>query len=398
MTTSSSSKILILNDFYYAAGAETVFRDYTTLLGSNCFIVHSCYASKTPHTNIFSSILNIFKLYIRVFSLFCRPSKCPDIVIVHNFISRLTVFIFWYIFVLKLIFNRNCIVYHVLHDYGLLCPSSGYFYYTSSSNMSIKSNIRCFNYQPSLGSLLFSRIDIRSLFHDVYKKFRWIITFLFFNRFLINGFISPSPFIRNLFTLRYPNINNYLIYNPLITLSEPQSLPVVLPDSNHRLLNVAFLGRNSPEKGLSHFVNYLSSLPMDLNIHFFVALKQSQINHIHTQLPQHTLCFHGFLDRVELYDKLSLIDLIVVPSVWFENAPLVVVESLLLGIPVLVNKFGSLETFSIDSSNVYYYQDFTSFSNFFTSFCKHLISFDDNDKYLSRFSSDNFLSSLSALF
>jgi glycosyltransferase involved in cell wall biosynthesis len=50
----------------------------------------------------------------------------------------------------------------------------------------------------------------------------------------------------------------------------------------------------------------------------------------------------GRLERAEVARAHASIDLIVVPSVWFENAPLVIYESLAAGTPLLVSDLGGM--------------------------------------------------------
>jgi glycosyltransferase involved in cell wall biosynthesis len=52
--------------------------------------------------------------------------------------------------------------------------------------------------------------------------------------------------------------------------------------------------------------------------------------------------FLGRFDRAQLASVLSEIDVLVVPSIWYENAPLVIQESFAAGIPVITSNLGGM--------------------------------------------------------
>ncbi len=56
-------------------------------------------------------------------------------------------------------------------------------------------------------------------------------------------------------------------------------------------------------------------------------------------------------DLVAELDRLREHDALVLPSVWAENAPLVIVEAAMIGLPVLVHDIGSLSSFGDEIGN-----------------------------------------------
>jgi glycosyltransferase involved in cell wall biosynthesis len=52
--------------------------------------------------------------------------------------------------------------------------------------------------------------------------------------------------------------------------------------------------------------------------------------------------FAGKLSRAELWPVLAQTDLVAVPSIWYENQPLTILEALAAGVPVMVSDLGAL--------------------------------------------------------
>jgi len=52
--------------------------------------------------------------------------------------------------------------------------------------------------------------------------------------------------------------------------------------------------------------------------------------------------FEGKLSRAELWSVLAEADLLAVPSIWYENQPLVILEAFAAGVPVMVSDLGAL--------------------------------------------------------
>jgi glycosyltransferase involved in cell wall biosynthesis len=53
--------------------------------------------------------------------------------------------------------------------------------------------------------------------------------------------------------------------------------------------------------------------------------------------------FHGPIENAMVPQTLARLDVLVVPSIWYENAPLVVTEALSVGTPVIVSDLGGLK-------------------------------------------------------
>lgn len=369
----------------HAAGAESVYRSYHSLLTSKGFSVFNFFGTYSPQSGFFRKTF-AFPFIISHLTYQILFKRCvPDIVIVHNFASQLTALIFYYFRFLSFILHRKIVIFHVLHDYALITPSSGFFYFTRKH---ILSNF------PTCRQGFLSRFlrcaDNRSFAHDLYKKIRWFFTFLLFRPFLIDSFLAPSPFISSVTTTYFPSISSFVLYNPLSS-SPPSNCITESFESSQ--FSLAFLGRDSIEKGLDVLIDELSIFNFSDRIELFTSLSAEKYKHYQEILHSAHVYLHGFLGRSSLHQKLSLCSCVVVPSIWYENAPLVVIEALSLGLIVFVRDIGSLSSFADSSNNIFKYSSPNELSDLIFKYKSGKIRFDQDCPFLKRFLKDHFLSS-----
>ena len=115
------------------------------------------------------------------------------------------------------------------------------------------------------------------------------------------------------------------------------------PDANRsrtRGLRIAFAGALVPHKGVRVLLDALEHLPnVDLTVEFYGQAADPQtLRDLETRatLDQRiSLC--GMIPHARFRQLLMDIDLLVVPSIWMENAPLVALEAAALSCPMLVS-------------------------------------------------------------
>ena len=153
--------------------------------------------------------------------------------------------------------------------------------------------------------------------------------------------ISPSRFLRDrLAALGFAGID------VLPNGHEPLAVP---PPRLNGGVRFGFLGALIPSKGvhvLAEAWRRLDDPRASLEIHGAFAPYHGDTGYearVRAMLgPQADACLRGPFPRGRLGDVLASLDAIVVPSVWEENAPLVVEEALLAGRPLLVSDHGAL--------------------------------------------------------
>ncbi len=112
-------------------------------------------------------------------------------------------------------------------------------------------------------------------------------------------------------------------------------------------LNFAFMGRIIPTKGIKVLIDTFEKLPgTPLNIYGSIGVQKRF-------LESKNITFKGSYNNNTINDVLNEIDVLIVPSTWYENAPLVIQEAFLAGIPVITSNIGGMSELVKDGINGY---------------------------------------------
>ncbi len=120
------------------------------------------------------------------------------------------------------------------------------------------------------------------------------------------------------------------------------------PRTRSPILRVAFLGSLIAAKGPHVLLEAWRRVPADLRARGSLALHGPALHEPEYVASLESLAAEagarilGPLARAEVARALASIDLLVVPSVWFENAPLVIAEALAARTPLLVSDLGGM--------------------------------------------------------
>ena len=313
----------------------------------------------------------------------------PQRILVHNYHNLLSCAILPVLARYKR--RSGCGLYLTAHDYHLV------FY---NPSLQIYSGGRA---QPlSLDRLRGHRrfVSVASphgIVHDVVKKVHWhVVNALFDPLGLFDEILCPSPFMRDLIA-RFARTRTTLLSNPIDTTLMPRAPK---PAQGARL-DLAFVGRMHPDKGLAEFLALMAGPAGDAIASFTMYGDGSERDALETRyaslVEAGRLRFAGRLDHATLFAALPQHDALVLPSIWVENAPLVIVEAAMLGLPVLVHDIGSLSTFGNEIGNKILYRNTPDdFSRAIEALRAHLG--DANRRYdWSRYSIDCYASSLYAV-
>lgn len=101
---------------------------------------------------------------------------------------------------------------------------------------------------------------------------------------------------------------------------------------------VAYAGRLSPEKGVDTFLAAAERLP---NVPFKIAGDGPLLSEMVSRAPSNVE-FLGRLGSDDLREFYGRARLAVVPSVWFEQFPIVILEAMARGLPVIASRIGGL--------------------------------------------------------
>jgi glycosyltransferase involved in cell wall biosynthesis len=153
----------------------------------------------------------------------------------------------------------------------------------------------------------------------------------------IDAFIALTEYQRNV--MHAAGLAEDLIYLKPNSLVPPTSAPLAIKD---RPDQVAFVGRLSEEKGIRILIEAWLKWGDEAPL-----LKVIGGGPLFRELQEKTrtstnIVLAGNLNSFEAKSEIARSKLLVVPSLWFEGLPIVVVEAFSYGTPLLVSRIGSL--------------------------------------------------------
>ncbi len=115
-------------------------------------------------------------------------------------------------------------------------------------------------------------------------------------------------------------------------------------------INFGFMGRVIPTKGIRVLVDVFTDLPnQNLSIYGGIGAQKRF-------LESDNIIFRGAYNNNTINDVLNDIDVLIVPSTWYENAPLVIQEAFLAGVPVITSNIGGMSELVEDGVDGYTFE------------------------------------------
>jgi glycosyltransferase involved in cell wall biosynthesis len=206
-------------------------------------------------------------------------------------------------------------VVHTAHDYHLLCPRA----FMLSRDWRLCT-------QPSLPCKLFRG------WHVATTR-------------LIDVFASPSRFLLDMHEKAGLRAARRLVVPNGIPLpSDAAKVRAARPsDSRRRFL---MLSRLTVEKGVRVVLDAVSRLPRDLEAEIVIAGKgplEEEVRAAAASDPR--IIFLGYIEREAKVEALSRAGYLLLPSLWYENAPVAIVEAAAYGLGVIGSDIGSIPEF-----------------------------------------------------
>ena len=132
-----------------------------------------------------------------------------------------------------------------------------------------------------------------------------------------------------------------------------RTLPLGCPGELHaprvsdpaRPLRVGYVGGIYSSKGvhvLMQAARQLAGEPLEFHVHGVLEWFPDYVAELRQHAAGANVSFHGRFDASEVDRVLAGVDLLVVPSLWYENMPLTIQEAFRNGLPVLVSDLGSM--------------------------------------------------------
>ncbi len=216
---------------------------------------------------------------------------------------------------------------HTVHDYRMVCP--GYTFRNGSGEVCERCKggkfIQCIKNRCAKGSLPQSALMALEM---IYRNHKW------HPAKEIDGIIYVSGFAKEKheeMDARFKSTNNMVLYN-ITTVGE--NYPPVEKDGGYYL----YYGRLSGEKGVATLVEAFAKNP-ELKLKVVGTgptediLKKKQYPNIE---------FLGYKTGDELYNLVRYSRFVCVPSEWYENNPMTIVEAYSMGVPVIGARIGGI--------------------------------------------------------
>lgn len=326
--------ILIINRYSEIhGGADTVFLNTVKLLTVNGHQVYTFTLDDlnlgVKHRNFYKtqnktllSKFSVFRNYIYHFEValklvsFLKKNNI-DVCNIHLYIGSLSNSI---IHVLKLF---KVPIVHTVHDYRLICPANAMF----------RDNTIC---EKCLDGSIFNSVKNKCSKGKLFQSLTIWFEALIRNNLVtpskkIDHFLFVSHFSRAIHESKFPSIKGKgtVIYN----FSNQEKL-----SKNHSNYFL-FFGRLSQEKGIINLLKVIESYNIPLKIAGDGPLKG-----IVEKFAEKNSCitYEGKKNKQELQELIENCKFVVLPSVWYENNPMTIIESFHIGKPVIGSDLGGI--------------------------------------------------------
>ena len=257
----------------------------------------------------------------------------PDICHINNFNYQLTPSI---LLEIKK-WNKNCRIIMTAHDYQLVCPN----HMLKNPNTDVVCEkclgghyLECFKGKCIHGSSLKSLIGTCEATY-------WNMNKVYEN---IDTIICCSEFLKTKFDTNKVLAKKTVVLHNFLPKPIKSNSPVTKSDY------VLYFGRYSKEKGIETLIDVCKSLP---NIPFIFAGKGELLDKIQT-VPN--IKEIGFQTGEDLEKLIREAKFSIYPSEWYENCPFSIIESEVLGTPVIGAKIGGIPELIEDGKNGFLFE------------------------------------------
>jgi glycosyltransferase involved in cell wall biosynthesis len=332
-------RVLVVHNNYREPGGETaVYHAETALLLQHAHTVSTWRRDSVEidgYNQVQKAALIINTLYnnrtYRELKAFIR-TKRPDVAHVHNVFPLLSPSVY------RALHDAGLPIVQTIHNFRLLCPN-GLFYTNGqvcerckTGNTSHAVRYKCFRNSRVLSAIYALSIGL----HRRWGTFGLIDHFIALTEFSAHKFVESGLTTADKITI----LGNFL----------PDPLPA--PGSfEKREPYIAYLGRLSIEKGVYILLDAITGIP---GLGLKIAGDGPQAETLQTKARQKDIGGIEFLGYVAGENKRDLLThamATIVPSVWYENFPVAVLESLAVGTPIVASNLGCLPFIVAEGKN-----------------------------------------------
>ena len=327
--------ILIIHNYYKNRGGEDiVFENETKALEKQSSVNVFSFSVNNQETE--GGILHKLKFLCKILSgnreirneiLKIIKDKNIDIVHFHNVFPLITPFV--YRFLKK---HSNVKIVQTIHNFRFVCPSGLFFH----NGKICKSCLVTRNFKPCISTKCYRDSRLFSVLYSYLIKKTAISV-----RNDIDLCLTLNEFAKSILVQAgFKDDKIKVRGNSLPDIHECKRL-----EGKHYL----FIGRISQEKGLENAIKAFVKLP---ECDFMIAGTGPLYEELQEKYKDNeNIKFAGFTDG-ETKQKLFMhAKAVIIPSIWYENFPMVVIEAFRYGIPVISNAWGAIDGIATNNVN-----------------------------------------------
>ena len=383
-------RILLVNKFHYLrGGSEKYYFELAKLLKSHGHTV--AFFSMKNENNIKTGDreyfvdeidMNTGSKFEALNVIYSKKNKAlmekaleefkPDIVHINNFQRQLSASI------IDAVKEKNIPLIMTAHDLNPICPASIMLYNGEVCEDCItKGYTSCIKKKCIKNSMLKSVLGyIEKKYYDLHKIFC-----------KVDCIISPSEFNKNQLLKGKLKCNDITVIHNFVNETEK---------TDYTLGDCAFyFGRLSREKGILNLVEAINNIP---GARLIIAGDGPERENIQAYIKEHKLenriTLLGYLNQNDVRENIRKCRFVTVPSIWYENCPYSILETMEIGKPIIGSKIGGIPELIQDGINGFTYEhnDVTKLTNILMK----LFGNDETVKQFSKNSKQIFIQNYSA--
>jgi len=337
-------KILqINNNHYYSGGTEAVYLNTIKLLEERghkvaALSINNTRNISTKYSKFFITNKNLSHNNFYSFLAKKNISKLiaedkPDIAHIHNIVGGISFSI------LPVLKKMGIPIISSIHNYRYLCPA--YIFINGKNEICEKCSGG--NYYNCIINNCSRESKYKSVLITLESYMREKI--FPFQKF-IDKFIFVSNFAKNKFVQNYPQIEkrSFQIYN-----FRKEAMSNVKKKKGNYFL---YFGRLEREKGINTLIKSFKNL---YNEKLLIIGDGPLRNKLMTNKPPNVELL-GYKKGKELEDFICNAHFVIVPSEWYENNPMSIVEAYSFGIPVIGSNLGGIPEIILDGKTGFIFE------------------------------------------
>jgi len=224
---------------------------------------------------------------------------------------------------------------YTLHDFWLYCPRGQLI---NRRDDSLCNTINYNNCSQCLEEYLPEKSN-----EKINNRFKYIQTYVVDH---IDHFIAPSNFLlEKMIELGLPREKvTYLDYGfNFEFFMDYRKMP-------SEKIRFGYIGRIIPAKGVHLLIDAFNLIESN-NAELLIYGSSSSLEFLQKRATNPNVHFLGSYDNWDIGKVLSNIDVLIVPSIWFENSPLVIHEASIVKIPIITSNIGGMAEYVKDGIN-----------------------------------------------